>query len=106
MELLFRLATETIAVKIQGTNVYFFTEQTGFRQAAPLEALKLSPHGIIKEHPDLKDKPLGEMREEAIRRLKRHLRTLGTESKIADYLIDDLGKFGWILTKRSRDGFR
>jgi len=106
MELTFQLGNELIKVRIEGANLTFANSQTNFTQFVPIEGLSLSKEGILKEHPDLKGKPDGEIRQEAIKRFKKHIKKLKENQKIRDYIIEDLKKHGFVLISEQRKGFR
>jgi hypothetical protein len=59
---------------------------------------------VRKEYTDLEGSPL--WREEAIKRFKMEMKKLGNENKIADYLVKDLQKFGYVPKYKQRAGFR
>lgn len=86
------------------------TKITSFKDGLPtytkLEGLKFSLAGIIKEFPDLKDKPIGEMRKIALQRFKEHLETIETEKELIDYIQKELGKTGYKLHQIITPGHR
>ena len=104
MELIFEFAGDMVVIKIQGADVTFATSQTNFNQFVPIEAIRLTKEGILKEHPDLKDNP--DMRNIAIKRFKEHIKNLGGENKIKDYVIEELENQGYILRTIKKEGFR
>jgi len=106
MEMVFELAGEIVIVKIQGRNILFSNSATQFNQFVPLEFLKLSKEGILKEFPDLKDKPEAEMRQEAIRRFKEYVKKLGGEKEICDYVRKEFENMGYKLKSIKKEGFR
>jgi hypothetical protein len=106
MELTFMMANEIIMVRIAGHNITFANEFTNFTTFVPIDLLILSKQGILKEYPDLKDTPEGELKGMACKRFKEHIKTFKTDNEIMDYVIFELGKYGWELKKTRREGFR
>jgi len=106
MMLTFELGGEVILVKVLGNNILFTTSETNFQQYAPIDGLRLSKDGILKENPDLKDLPNTELRKKAVERFKEHIKKLDNEGKIGDYLILELGKCGYQLKTIQKEGFR
>lgn len=100
MELTFEFGNEVIIVRIKGHNVLFSTSQTNFQNFYPIEGLKLSKDGILKEHPDLKNLSDDEIRKEGIRRFKKKIVDLGGENEIKDYIVNELSSIGYSLLKR------
>lgn len=105
-DILFKKGTEVVVIRIDGKNLTFAKQQGQFLQFAKIEGLQLSPAGIIQEFPDLKDKPIEEMKQEAIKRFKEYINNMKTEEEIQDYLIQDLAKHGYKAFKLKRQGFR
>lgn len=100
--LIFQFAGDTIEVRIRDNDVYFRTSQSpGF---APIDGLKLSKSGVIKEFPDLEDNI--EWRNISIQRFKNKMKELKTEKERAENIIQDLNKFGYNLLFVQREGFR
>jgi len=106
MELYFELAGDVVIVKIVGFNVTFATSQVELTQFYPIEALRLSKTGMLREHPDLKGMSEWDMKLETIKRLKEHIKKLKTEDKIKDYIIEELSKQGYSIKMIKRKGFR
>jgi hypothetical protein len=104
MELVFKFGNEIVVVKIKGSQVTFTTMQSLLKTFVPIDALKLSRAGVIKEFPDLEDSE--DWKQEAIRRFKKHIRSLTSEQQIMNYLIKDLEPHGYKLYSIRRDGFR
>lgn len=96
------LAGEIIEVRLAGSNLMFRVGQSpGF---APIEGIRLSKEGCIKEHPDLKDRL--DWREESIKRLKEKLSSFRTEDEAMDYVILELKKLGYEILYKQKPGFR
>jgi len=106
LDLYFKFGTEVIAIRIDGTNLTFSKVQGNWVKYAPIEGLRFSKEGILKEFPDLKDKPFEEMKRIAIQRFKEHIKKLQDEEKIAEYLKQDLAKHGYELLAIHKKGFR
>lgn len=106
MNIYFRLGSEMLIVRVEGENLFFGTPETAGINFAPIEGLKLSRSGIVKEFPDLKDKELREMRKEAIKRFKKHVLELKTMEKRKEYVIAELTKQGYSAQGVQRDGHR
>lgn len=60
---------------------------------APIEGIKLSRSGVIKEHPDLEDNE--DWRKIAIERLKDYMKKLDSEEEKLDYVKEELTKYGY-----------
>ena len=104
--LVFQKQTQVIAIVIQGHSVMFGEVRAGGTYFAPIEGLKLSIAGILKEFPDLEGKPVEEIKREAIKRFKEKIKSFGSEKEIAEYIVDDLGKHGYVLKIVQKKGFR
>jgi hypothetical protein len=100
---IFKFGTEVIEVRVEDVNVSFRTSQFGVA-FAPIEGLQLNRLGVIKEFPDLEDNP--EWRQEAIKRFKEKIKKLKTEKKRIDYIVEDLGKYGYKPVHMQRAGHR
>ena len=103
LEVLFYFGKEIVLITINGKTVMFGNTSFGSRLAT-IDGLKLNYSGVIKEFPDLKDNPL--WREEAIKRFKAHCESLPNEDAIANYVIEDLKKYGYQPKFKQRQGFR
>ena len=95
-----------VIVKVLGHNILFSNSTTNFQQYAPIEGIGLKKAGILKEHPDLEGLEPGEMRIEAIKRFKEHIKTLETQDKIKEYVITEFKKMGYTLKMVHKEGFR
>ena len=103
IDILFRFGGDNIIVKVNGKHIALGSTQYG-AQLATIEGLMLSKEGTIKEFPDLKDNP--NWRLEAIKRFKEKLNSLSGESAVADYVITDLRKFGYVPMFKQVSGKR
>ena len=106
MLLTFKLADEFVKVKIENNSVTFTNSSFNFQNFVSIDGLKLSRDGILKEHPDLKNMEDSEMKAEAIKRFKEHIKNLGGENKVKDYLIKELGNSGYELKLIEQPVFR
>ena len=75
MILTFEFAGDFVKVKILGNNVTF-ASSPNLNRYVPINFLRLTKEGILKEHPDLKDLSFQVMKEEAIKRFKEHITEL------------------------------
>ena len=103
IDLVFHFGADVVLVKIDGTNVLFGNSSQG-GQIAPIQNLKLSKSGVIKEFPDLKDN--ANWHEEAAKRFKEKIKSLKSEDERAEYIIEDLKKFGYTPRFKQRRGCR
>lgn len=103
IELIFYFGSEITMIKIEGNNIIFKDSKYGGMET-DITGLKLDKKGVFKEFPDLKDKE--DWRGEAIKRFKEKINSLQTEEAIAEYLIYDLKKFGYIPKFKRKNGFR
>lgn len=103
IDLIFEFGGEVILIKIDNNIVLF--GNTGFGNAmADISGLRLSYEGVIKEHPDLKERD--DWKEEAIKRFKEKIKSFSSEREKANYIIGDLRKFGYKPKFLQRKGFR
>jgi len=100
---IFQLLNELVEVRIDRNNCLFRTGEYG-GAFVPIDSIKLDKNGVIKEHPDLKDKD--DWREQAVIRFKEHLKTLDGETKKINYVIDELKKLGYKPLYLQRQGHR
>ena len=100
--LVFTFGNDTIEVRVQDINVHFRTSE--LQQFATIDGLKLDKTGVIKEFPDLKDNE--DWKAEAIKRFKDKIKKMATEMERANYVIEDLKKFGYKPMFMQRQGFR
>jgi len=105
-DLIFKFGTDLVAIKIENKKLQFCKLQGGYIKYSPIEGLKMSIPGILKEFPDLKDEDEETIRRTAIKRFKKHVMGLKTEVEIQEYLQKDLKKHGYELKYLKRPGFR
>lgn len=101
--LIFQYGAEIVETRIEGTSLWFRTSTFG-SNFVPIDSLHFSKEGVIKEHPDLEGDPLWKAK--AIERFKAEMRKMGNEHKIAEYVISDLKKYGYVATYRQVAGHR
>lgn len=102
----FFFGNQIIEVRVIEREIYF-AEVRGARAVfVPIEKLKLSTAGIIKEFPDLKDYSEDDIKREAIKRFKEKIRTMKSEEEVATYIINDLTQYGYIPKIYKKDGYR
>ena len=103
-----QLVSNIFAIKVENKTVGFQEVKSlnNYSLFYPIEKLKLSVGGIIKEFPELKDKEPKEIREEGIKRLKEKLLYFNNEIEIAKYIVEDLRKHGYELKAYHKKGFR
>jgi len=100
---IFQFGNEIVEVRIDGHNLTLrkSTLGSGF---VPFDSLRLDRRGVEKEFPDLVDNP--EWRAEAIKRFKDKIKSIGSEDRIANYVIEDLRKYGYIPRYKQKQGHR
>ena len=101
--IIFQFVNQIIEVRVDKNNILFRTGDFG-GAFVPIDGLKLDKNGVIKEHPDLKDKD--NWREESIKRFKGHIEKMETEIQKANYIISELKKVGYKPMYLQRAGFR
>jgi len=100
--IIFQFGAETVEVRVKDSSVYFRENQ--FKTWADIDGLKLDRSGVIKEFPELKDDE--DWQSKARERFKEKMKTMKTEKERAEYVLDDLSKFGYIPRYWQQSGFR
>ncbi len=100
---IFQFGSQTVEVRIDGTNCLFRTGQFG-GAFSPIDGLQLDYNGVCREFPDLETKE--NWKEIAIERFKQKMKELKTEDERIKFIVDDLKKYGYIPLYKSRGGFR
>lgn len=103
INILLGFANEKILVIVEGNRVSFSSTQFGI-QKTTIDGLKLDKRGVIREFPDLEGDDAWRLK--AIGRFKEKISSFNSEKAIADYVIEDLKKFGYIPEQIQREGFR
>jgi len=101
--LIFKLGSEIVEIRVEKNNILFRNNQTN-GMFTTIDGLQLNKQGVIKEHPDLKDND--NWQNIARERFKEKIKKIDTEMERADYIIEDLKKFGYKPIARQRKGFR
>lgn len=96
----FSLGSEIQEVIIKGNELYF--AQNGMITSP--EGIRLDKTGVTREFPDLKDSD--EWRQEAIKRLKNHIKKMRTETEAMNYVKDELTKQGYTALFWHKAGHR
>ena len=100
---LFGFASDKILITIRGNDIRFASTAFGAQEAS-IEGIKLDYAGVIREHPDLEVSE--DWKEIAIERFKAKIKSYHSEEETAQYVIDELKKFGYIPEQKQREGFR
>lgn len=103
IDLLFYFGTGTVLVRIINNTIQF-TTTSSVQAFAPIEGLKLSREGTIREFPELASR--SDWKEEAIKRFKKKIEELATEDARAEYIKKDLAKYGYQFVHQLKQGFR
>jgi hypothetical protein len=103
IDVLFTLGPDTVLIRIDGSNL-LFTNVSANSWLVPIENLKLSQKGVVKEFPDLDGDE--EWKEKAIERFKNHVKKLETDEEKMDYVVKDLAKYGYVLKAYQKKGGR
>ena len=101
--LIFQLGPEIVEVRVDNNNIQFRNNDSN-GMFTTIEGLKLNKVGVIKEFPDLKDNE--DWQNIARERFKEKIKSMKTEMERANYIIDDLKKYGYEPKYRQRQGFR
>lgn len=103
IDLIFYYDNEIVFVRVRGSEILFSTSLQPNKYAS-IEGVKLNKAGVLKEHPDLKDKE--DWREIVLKRFKKHVQSLDNENEVVDYVISELQKIGYIPRWKQKQGFR
>jgi len=101
--LIFQLGPEIIEVRVDNNNIQFRNNQSN-GMFTTIEGLKLNKVGVIREFPDLKDND--DWQNIARERFKGKIKSFNTEMERANYIVEDLKKYGYVPKYRQRQGFR
>jgi len=98
------MGTEVVEVRIVDGNQLYF-RSSGYGGAfAPIESIRLTKEGAVKEFPDLAGDV--EWKSKSIDRLKKHLESLSSDDEKIKYIINDLSKYGYIPYAIQKQGHR
>ena len=100
--LLFVYGNETVRITIDGKDLTFLTSNSPY--PSKINQLRISKEGCVKEFPDLIDDP--DWRTKSIERFNQKIQRMNNEEEIAQYLIEDLKKVGYIPKIKQVKGFR
>ncbi len=103
IDLIMYLGMEVVMIRVIGKQVLFMSNST-YNSLIPIDSLKFSRDGVIKEFPDLADNEAWQ--EIALKRFKDHINSKKNEEEVADYVAEDLKKQGYVLKVKQRSGFR
>lgn len=101
--IIFQYGSELVETRVDGHNLSFRTSTFG-SQFVPIDSLYFSKEGVVKEYPDLENDPLWKVK--AIERFKEEMKKLNSENKVADFVIKDLQKYGYIPKYKQKQGHR
>lgn len=93
-------------IRVAGNDLKFSKIQGNYLMWSKIDGLKFSVAGIIKQFPDLKDLDSKEILIKGKERFKEHINQMESEIEIKEYLIDDLGKHGYLAIQTQRKGHR
>ena len=93
-------------IKCYSHDIEFGTLGGGTVTTGILEGIRLSPAMIIKDHPDLKGKPIEEIKREGLVRFKKHYKSFLTWEAKKNYLKKDLEGHGYKLVMQQLPGQR
>lgn len=99
---IFQFGTDIVEVRVKDSNIFFRTSNS--QQFADIDGIKLDKQGVLREHPDLKDKD--DWQKQARDRFKIKIRAMETENEQIKYIIEDLSKFGYKPMYMQKAGFR
>lgn len=100
---IFQYINEIVEVRVSGNHCVFRTGQFG-GAFVTIDSLRLDKTGVIKEHPDLKDRD--DWRVEAINRFKEKMKTMENDNERIKYIVSELTKVGYKPLYLCREGFR
>lgn len=103
IEILFRHGGDVILVRIAGNNVEFGNTAQG-GMLSTIDGLNISRSGVMRQFPDLKGQP--DWKEQAIKRFKKHIATFKNEVEKAEYIKEELSKWGYVPWKIKMQGKR
>jgi hypothetical protein len=103
IELFFSFGADYIIVRVENHHILFGNTAYG-AMMGDISGLKLNKSGVLKEFPDLNCRD--DWREEAIKRFKLKIKGFSSEKHIANYIIEDLRKYGYVPMKYQIQGGR
>lgn len=103
IQVCFEFAKERILVEVNG-NSLMFCDLSNFTRLAPIDGLKFSKSGVLREFPDLEDEE--DWSKIALERFKKHFRSINREEKRVLYVIKELSKYGYKPLYKQKQGCR
>lgn len=103
INLFFEHFGEHVVVEVNGKNVLFSNSKFGAIKS-DISGLKLNYKGVVKEFPDLQGED--NWKALAIKKFKDKIDMMDNEKEIAQYIIEDLKKHGYIPLYKQIPGFR
>ena len=100
---IFQFGSEYVEVIIRDNKVLFKTNQFG-GAFVPIQGIKLSKQGVVKEFPDLKERE--DWKKIAIERFNEKIKSMDTEIEKINYIMEDLSKFGYVPLYLQQQGHR
>ena len=100
--IVFQFGADVVEVRIENKTVFFRTSQ--FTNFGDIDGIKLNKVGVLREFPDLKDKE--DWMSIARQRFKDKIKQMDTERKQADYVREDLQKYGYVAMWEQVQGHR
>lgn len=100
--IIFTFAGSVLEVIVKGGEVIFMSGVQ--RKMGTIDNVKLDKAGVIKEFPDLKDDE--DWQKKARERFKEKMLNMKTEKERAEYILDDLKKFGYKPVYWQQSGYR
>lgn len=93
----FRKGTAVLEAKIEGNKCYFTINGKSFPVETIVGVMTKSIPLVLKEFPDLVGKPKNHIMKEAERRIMDKMSSFKNEIELRTWLVNDLGKEGWIV---------
>ncbi len=100
--IVFQFGADVVEVRIENKTVFFRTSQ--FTNFGDIDGIKLNKVGVLREFPDLKDKE--DWMSIVRKRFKDKIKQMKTERQRADYIMEDLTKYGYKPMWEQVSGFR
>lgn len=100
--IIFTFAGSVVEVIVKGSEVIFMSGAQ--RKMGTIDNLKLDKAGVVKEFPDLAEDK--DWQNKARERFKEKMIKMKTEKERAEYILDDLKKFGYVPHSWQQSGYR
>lgn len=98
-----RFGNEIVEIRLEGAKILFRNSTFG-NEFAPMEFIRLDKGGTLKEFPDLEGRE--DWATEAVIRFKAKLKSMKSDIERANYVIEDLKKYGYIPVAMQKEGHR